>query len=81
MEHIGAVSGCVCVFIAWAEERQNLAHQLTAMGIPVTSFVITPAGETSKLTPGPLADEPGNFHTLEAGKIGEGLARLGSVKK
>jgi hypothetical protein len=76
MEHIAAVSGCVCVFIAWDEERQDLVHQLKAIGIPVTVFVITPAGETSKLRPGPLADEPENFHLLEVGKIEEGLARL-----
>jgi hypothetical protein len=76
MEHIGVVSGCVCIFITWDEERQNLVHQLKVIGIPVTVFVITPPGDMTKLRPGPLADEPESFQLLEAGKIGEGLARL-----
>ena len=76
MEHIGAVSGCICVFIAWDEERQDLVRQLKVLGIPVTVFLVTPAGENAKSLPGPLADEPGNFRPLEVGKIGEGLARL-----
>jgi uncharacterized protein (DUF58 family) len=75
LQHITGVSGCLCVFLAWDEERQNLVQMLRAFGLPLLVLVIArPGGPV--LDPGPLRADPGAFHVLELGKIGEGLQKL-----
>jgi hypothetical protein len=43
--------------------------------VPVLVLVVTRPGGTG-LDPGPLRDEPGTFHVLEIGRIGEELGKL-----
>ena len=63
-----ALSGCICVLLAWDEPRQELVRHLEALGTPTRVFVV---GE-----PGALERVPPHVHRLEVGRIGEGLARL-----
>jgi uncharacterized protein (DUF58 family) len=74
--HIKAVSGCICVLMAWDEERRNFVEKIQALGVPVQVLVIVPPGERQLLEPGPLRDEPDRFSVLEAGQIEPGLAKL-----
>jgi uncharacterized protein (DUF58 family) len=74
--HIKAVSGCICVLMAWDEERRNFVEKIQALGVPVQVLVIVPPGERQLLEPGPLRDEPDRFSVLEAGQIESGLAKL-----
>jgi len=76
LQHIGAVSGAICVLLAWNEERKDLVEQLRVMGIPTVVLLITAAGDANEMDLGPLADQPQNFYRLEAGRIAEGLAQL-----
>lgn len=76
LEHIGALSGCVCVLLAWDEPRRELVRKLEALGIPLLVTVVTPAG-AERLDPGPLGAHAA-FHQLELGKVGEQLARMRS---
>jgi uncharacterized protein (DUF58 family) len=76
LNHIKVVSGCICVLIAWDDERQSFVKKLLALGVPVMVLVIVPAGYRDTLDAGPMRDEPGQFHVLEVGKIEAGLARL-----
>lgn len=75
--HTAAVSGCVCVFLAWDEPRQRLVKLLRALRVPVRVCVVTDADEKAILDAGPMRDEPEGFHQLRVGKIQEALARLG----
>ncbi len=77
LRHSAAVSGCVCVFIQWDKERQELVKQLKAMGVPLLVLVITEDGAAVGLDAGPLRESPECFHALEKSKIAEGLARMG----
>lgn len=71
----GAMSGCICVLLAWDEERRDVIRQLESVGLPVLVLVITDQSRDN--LPALRGDEPaGCFHILEAGKIGEGLARI-----
>lgn len=73
IEHAPAVSGCICIFLAWDDERRQLVRRLTELSVPVLVLVVRTPGAS------PLerrADDPVALHVLEAGKIGEGLARL-----
>ena len=75
LNHISAVSGCVCVLLAWDAARRDFVKKLKALGLPVLVVVITPPGGPV-LDPGPLRDEPQRFLALELGSIEQGLARL-----
>jgi uncharacterized protein (DUF58 family) len=71
------LSGCICVFLRWDEERRKLIGYLKALDIPVLVLVITDgAGDSDGYDPGPMLDKPENFHLLTSGNIQEGLMEL-----
>lgn len=74
--HGGMVSGCICVFLAWDEPRQQLVRRLQSMAVPVLVLVVVEDGQGSNLDPGPMLAAPESFHVLERSKVAEGLARL-----
>ena len=76
LDHVSVVSGCICVLLAWNNERQELVRKLQALGVPMLVLVLVPAGRGKSLDPGPLRAEPDRFHALELGRIEEGLAKL-----
>lgn len=76
LNHASAVSGCICIFIAWDEARRNFVEKLRALGVPALVVVVLPAKPDKPPDPGPMRDEPDRFHTLILGQIEEGLAGL-----
>lgn len=76
LNHVNVVSGCICIFIAWDEERQRFVEKLLALGVPVLVLVIVPTGQRDSLDPGPMRDQFGQFHVLEVGHLEAGLAQL-----
>jgi uncharacterized protein (DUF58 family) len=73
VEHAETVSGCICIFLAWDEPRRQLVRKLTQMGVPAMVLIVRePGAPAFQRQP----DDPESLHTLEAGKIEEGLARL-----
>ena len=76
LTHVSSLSGCICVLVAWDEERRQFLEKLLRIGVPVLALVIVEPGANVDLDPGPLRDQPGSFHVLEAGNIEQGLARM-----
>jgi uncharacterized protein (DUF58 family) len=76
VEHAAIVSGCICVFLDWDSRRQELVRKLKELGVPVMVMVIVEEGSASQPTPGPLHEEPENFHLLKMGRIEQDLAAL-----
>jgi uncharacterized protein (DUF58 family) len=76
LDHIGSVSGCICVLLAWDEPRREFVRKLRALDVPVRVLVITDGQQKKKLDPGPLHDEPERFHVLETGRVEQDLAGL-----
>jgi uncharacterized protein (DUF58 family) len=76
LSHLAVVSGCICVLVAWDEERRGFIGKLKALGVPVRVLVVVPPGHGKLLDPGPLADEPERFSVLEIGQVEAGLAKL-----
>lgn len=72
VQHAGAVSGCICVLLAWDQKRRKLVEKLAAVGVPTMVLLVTEPGSKPDLAREPFAD----IHVLEAGKIEEGLAKL-----
>ena len=75
LNHISAVSGCICVLQRWDEPRQHLVKALRALGVPLLALVVARPGE-KPADAGPLRGEPGSFHVLEMGQIEAQLAKL-----
>jgi len=75
LSHVSAVSGCVCVLLAWDEARRELVKKLQTIGMPVLVLVVVER-RGAGLDPGPLRDEPHRFQVLELGRIEQDLARL-----
>ncbi len=76
IEHVRSVSGCICVLLEWNGERQQFVQRLKNLGVPLLVAVVVPAGENIALDPGPMRDEPHKFHTIEAGHVEAGLAKM-----
>jgi uncharacterized protein (DUF58 family) len=76
LNHASALSGCICVLLAWDEERRDLVRKLKALGLPVLVLVIFQQAPAQRLDPGPMRDDPNHLHALEIGRIEEQLAVL-----
>jgi uncharacterized protein (DUF58 family) len=72
--HAADLSGCLCVFLSWDEPRQRLVSAMMSRGVPLRVFVVVV--DEQELPLGPMSAQPGNFHTLPAGRIAEKLAML-----
>jgi uncharacterized protein (DUF58 family) len=64
-------SGCLCVLLAFDEDRRELVRELRAGGVPVAAAVIASARDL----PDEVCAEEG-LHRLEPGRIAEGLAGM-----
>jgi len=74
LNHANALSGCICVLLAWDEERREFVRKLKALGLPVMVLVVFEKALEQRLDPGPMRDDPEHLHALEIGRIEEQLA-------
>ena len=71
------LSSCICIMLAWDEERKKIIEHLRGLDIPTLVMVIADTEDArSDLDPGPMADEPQNFHRLTLDNIQEGLMSI-----
>ena len=70
MSRVSLLSGCICILIAWDEERQKLVDYLQQLGIPVLVLLI---GNRSNYT---YSQHARYLHLLELGKIQETLLNV-----
>lgn len=71
--HAARLSGCLCVLLAWDEQRAQFVRELHGAGVPLEVLVITEVEESPVEPPAGLA---GHFHALRRDRLAEGLARL-----
>jgi len=71
------ISSCICIFLAWDEERKKLVEHLRSLDVPTLVLVITDDGHSGcEIDPGPMLDEQQNFQLLTSGNIQQGLMNL-----
>ena len=71
------LSGCICVFLRWDDERRKLIDYLKTLGIPVLVLVIEDTGvRIEDDAPESMLDASEDFHLLTSGKIQEGLMKI-----
>jgi len=73
LDHTAAVSGCICVLVAWDGPRRDFVGKMVRLGVPLLVLLVVPPG-TPVPDAGPMRQCPGQFHVLVAGRIQEGLA-------
>jgi uncharacterized protein (DUF58 family) len=69
-------SGCICILVAWDEQRKKLVEMLRHLGLPVFVLMILESDDETIPAPGPMNDVAEHFHVLRAGEIEMGLERL-----
>jgi uncharacterized protein (DUF58 family) len=72
--HAGELSGCVCVFLSWDEQRQRLVNALLSRNVPLRVFVLTHSPDPLPL--GVMESQPRHFRVLPIGQVAEKLAAL-----
>jgi uncharacterized protein (DUF58 family) len=71
------ISSCICIFLAWDEERKKLVEHLRGLDVPTLVLVITDDDDPGReIDPGPMLDEQQNFQLLTLGNIQQGLMNL-----
>jgi uncharacterized protein (DUF58 family) len=76
LERAPLLSGCICILLAWNEERRQFIRGLQALNIPLMVFVIAESQTAHTIDPGPMRNTPERFHPLEVGNIEEGLSAI-----
>jgi uncharacterized protein (DUF58 family) len=75
--HSPAVSGCICIFLAWDEPRRDFVGRLQSMEIPTTVILLVPIDAGPAPDPGPMRAQPERFKVIPIDRIQECLATLG----
>ncbi|MCW5211973.1 DUF58 domain-containing protein [Desulfobulbus sp. TB] len=75
LDHASRVSGCICILLAWDEERQEMVKKLQGLGVPLKVIVVTEQVEAVG-DPGPMQSDAENFHVLAAGEMEKGVTGL-----
>lgn len=73
LQRLDEVSGAICVFLAWDEQRREFVKKIRALGIPMLVLVVTEPGAKELESEGL---DPGSFRQVEVGKAEEILATL-----
>jgi uncharacterized protein (DUF58 family) len=74
LTHAAELSGCVCVFLAWDQARQDLVQGLLARRVPLRVLVV--AASDAPLPMGVMQTQQENFHVLPLGQVARKLAAL-----
>jgi len=75
-ERAGELSSCVCVLLAWDDERRELVTRLRRSGVPVLVLLVDDRDPGPTLAPGPMADQPARFKVLSPQRLAAELAAL-----
>jgi len=71
------LSSCICILLAWDEERKILVEHLRSLNISTLVLVITDTEENRRdLDPGPMSDRRHLFHMLGIQNIQQELMQI-----
>ena len=73
IQRLSEVSGAICVFIAWDDQRREFVKQIRSLGIPLLVLVVTEPNSKDLEADGLTPDV---FRQIEVGKAAEVLATL-----
>ncbi|MEL7357242.1 MAG: DUF58 domain-containing protein [Cyanobacteria bacterium J06560_6] len=74
---LSLLSGCICIFLTWDEDRKALIEQLQSASVPVLVLIIaTEQGLSEPPDHSCLQDSQSSLHVLTLGNIQSGLLAL-----
>lgn len=77
MEKISLLSGCICIFLAWDNDRKKLVDYLQSRGIYSLVLILTDTvKQLDDLEPKIISNQFTRFHLLKLGHISEELMQL-----
>lgn len=77
IEKVSLLSGCICIFLCWDEERKRLVNYLKSVGIHTLVLIITDKeGKLDNFDSDSMNDQLTNFRILKLGKIQEELMHI-----
>jgi uncharacterized protein (DUF58 family) len=75
LQQISLVSGCICIFLKWDEDRKRLVEEISLLGVPQLVLVLNRAGQ--KAPDINLRDDRMvNLHVIDCARVQESLAEL-----
>lgn len=77
-ERAAELSACVCVLLAWDDERRALVTTLRRLGVPLLVLLVDESTPDPLPDPGPMADQPERFKVLSPPGLAGALAGLAS---
>jgi uncharacterized protein (DUF58 family) len=75
LRQIARVSGCVCIFLKWDEDRKTLVEQMSSLGIPQLVIVLKKAGEKEPKIE-LKNDRYAQVHVIDVERVQEELSRI-----
>jgi len=75
-ERAAILSGCICIFLSWNEERKAFIRKLETMGVPLVVLVVTENPLPQNVRADSEGWQPKHLMNLLTGRIEEGLAQL-----
>jgi uncharacterized protein (DUF58 family) len=75
LRQIARVSGCVCIFLKWDENRKTLVEQMSSLGIPQIVIVLKRPGERAPKIE-LENDRFARVHVIDLEKVQEDLSRI-----
>ena len=76
LNHVNAVSGCICVLLSWDAHRREFVKKVQALGVPVLVLVVVEPELRAGVEVDLRNNPPERFHVLETGRIQESLLKL-----
>ena len=77
IEKLTLLSGCICIFLTWDEDRRRLINYLKSMGIHTLVLILTESeNKLDNFDLDSLNDQLATFHILKLGKIQEELMHI-----
>ncbi|OUL20395.1 hypothetical protein BV378_29920 [Nostoc sp. RF31YmG] len=77
LEKLSLLSGCICIFLCWDEDRKRLVNYLKSVGIHILVLVITDKeGKVANFDLDSMNDRLTRSHILNLGKIQEELMHI-----
>jgi len=71
------LSSCICILLAWDEERKAMVEHLRSLNIATLVLVITDIAEHRRdPDPGPMSDRPDRFHLIAVQNIQQELMQI-----
>ncbi|MFC1838727.1 DUF58 domain-containing protein [Thermodesulfobacteriota bacterium] len=75
-ERMALLSGCICIFLSWNEERKAFIRKIESMGVPLIVLVVSEDPIPQPIGMDSEGWQPEYFMNLLTGRIEEGLAQL-----